>query len=246
MAAAYSGVHGTGGGTGSSGSVATGSITTTTGGLLVVVVSWDNSAAATISSVTGGGTGITWTIAIAKTNDARHGQATQVYIGTGYASATGAVTANFSPTTGFRSIMLFEVTGQDATQLDGGANVGFNIDVADVGTAVDTTSITPATDACLIGAWVNDVTGGSMTITKDAAYTQIDNFDPWAGGGNGQHQTQYRTSNLSPAAAHQANWTFGAAHDADNVVVAVRPAGGGGGGASVVPILMRQYRQRWS
>jgi hypothetical protein len=220
VSASYGAVQASGGGSGVSGTIASGLFTSTTGRALIAFLDWDNASSRTITGLAGGGTGITWTSAIAKFVDSRGNQALQVYIGTGYTGGVNVqVTATLSGTTGFRGISVVEVAGQDATQFDGGQGVGWDTDTADAGTAVDSNAIVPVSDDTLILACCVDWTG-TNSITKGASYTQINNFDPYGG----THQTEYRTANLSPAGSVTADWTLSSTESVANVIVAIRSA----------------------
>lgn len=214
MAAAYTGVQGNGGSSANANTIATGSITTTTGAILIAFMSWDDTGS-TITSMTGGGTGITWTSKIAKFSDGRHGQAFQCYLGTGYTGAAGAVTANLSAGTGFRAISVVEVSGQDtSTQFD----VAGVTDVADAGAPMDI-AVTTVTNLCLVVAFTFD-DSGTNTITKGSESTQINNFTPF-----NVACTEYITTNPGIGAA-TATWTYSGTDDGASMIVAVRPAGG--------------------
>jgi hypothetical protein len=180
---------------------------------------WDNGGFSTISSMAGGGTGITWTSKIAKFVDTRHDQAMQMYLGTGYTGTTGAITCTFNNAASYRSIAVWEVTNPHATQFDATGS-----DVLDAGTVVDCAVTTTQANCFVSGSVFND--SGGNTISLPAGMTSINNFNIGVA-----CATHYRTTNPG-AGATTVDWTFSGTGDAVSVACAVAPSADGGGRVS--------------
>jgi hypothetical protein len=147
---------------------------------------------------------------------------------------TGAVTLNYSAAIIRHNLHVHTLTGQHLTTPV--SQTATNISTSS-GALTVTLAGTPASDSMVFGA-VGSSSDGTPGVTSGTGFTET--YDDDTGGSNAaEQQNQYDLDSADTTC----DWS--ALGLVNNVGVAMEIVVAAAGGQSVVPILMRQYRERW-